>query len=332
MAPKEEKENLQVIELLESFREIPPRNPRTAEQGKARFLAQAKLMQEAVSPNAFQRLNIWITETFLRYRKERSPMLVSISSIILALAVVLGGGGITAFAAQGSLPNDVLYPIKLYLEDGRYGLTDDPVTQIELQTKFANNRIDEITDLTLQGDVVPNRVFTRLRFNLKTMLQIAAGLDEETTNPALLQIQQNLRTQEQLMEQLGQPEELDPTMEQLRTMLHEQHRIIQDGLEEPFQFQQMYRHGESESPGSPPDNKEAEDKQNGECTELENCIPAEDGTGPGPGPGGNQEPGGEGPGSGNSGDNGNQGESKPADNSGSGKGGETGGKNSGSGN
>jgi hypothetical protein len=295
--PKENKDH-QVIEMLDSLRETPPRDPRAAERGRANFLVQARSMQKAVSPNPFRRLNNWIaTIPLIRYRKERSPMFATITSIIIALAVVLGGGGITAFAAQDSLPNDALYPVKLYLEDARLSLTGDPDKQIGLLTAFANNRIDEITGLALQGEAVPNGVVTRLQNNLQNMLRLAAGLDEEATVPALQQIRENLRTQEQLMSQLEQPEELDPALEQLRAMLQEQHRLTQLGLEEPLKFQQMYRHYETESPGEPPDGIEPKGNQNGDCTEPGDCIPVGDGPGPG----------GEGPGDGNAGDNGNQG-------------------------
>jgi hypothetical protein len=321
MAPWEEKEDQQIIEMLDCVRETPSRQPGAAERGRARFLAQARSVQKAVSPNPIRRLNSWIAQnSLIRYRKERSPMFATISSIIIALAVVLGGSGITAFAAQDSLPNEVLYPVKLYLEDARYGLTGDPIAQIGLLTAFANNRVDEITGLALQGEAVPNGVVTRLHNNLQTMLQLAAGLDVEATVPALQQIRQNLRTQEQLMSQLGQPEELDPALEQLRAMLQEQHRLAQFGLEEPLRFQQMYRHGESEPPGSPPEVIEPKGNQYGDCTEPGECEPSGDGEGPGPGEeGGNPEPGND-----DTGGNGNHGEEKPPDNGGPGNGNGTG--------
>ena len=259
-------------------------------------------------------------------------MFATISSIIIALAVVLGGGGITAFAAQDSFPNDALYPVKLYLEDARMSLTGDPDKQIGLLTAFANNRIDEITGLALQGEAVPNGVVTRLHNNLQTMLQLAAGLDEEAVVPALQQIRQNLRTQEQLMNQLEQPDELDPALEQLRAMLQEQHRLTQLGLEEPLKFQQKYRHGETEPPGSPSENIEPNGNQYGDCVEPGDCIPAGDGTGPGPGaPEGNPEPGGEGPGDGKGNEVENHGGENPPGSGGSGKDGEPGGNGSGSG-
>jgi len=150
---------------------------------------------------------------------------------------------------------------------------------------------------------------------------LAAGLDEDATVPALQQIRQNLRTQEQLMSQLGQSEELDPTLEQLRAMLQEQHRLAQLGLEDPLHFQHIFRHGESEPPGSPSEVIEPKGNQYGDCTEPGDCEPVEDGTGPGPGePEGNPEPGGEGSGDGAAGENGNHGDEKSPDNGGTGNG------------
>jgi hypothetical protein len=258
-------------------------------------------------------------------------MFATISSFIIALAVLLGGSGITAYASQDSLPNDWLYPVKLYLEDARYGLTDDPTAQIGLLTAFANNRIDEAIGTTLKGESIPNGVVTRLHNNLQTMLQLAAGLDEDSVVPALQRIRQNLRTQEQLMSHLGQLEDLEPVLEQLRTMLQEQHRLTQLGVDEPLQFQQMFHHGETEPPGAPPEIVEPKGNQ-GDCPEPGDCVPVEDGTGPGPGePGGNPEPGGEEPGGGSEGQNGNQGEEKPSGSGGSGNGDEPDGKGGGNG-
>jgi hypothetical protein len=334
MASSDSKAERQIIEKLAVLNETPPREPQAVARGRSQFLSTASSMQKAVSPSAFRRLKDWIASKNIRYRKERSPMLATISSIIIALAVVLGGGGITVFAAQDSLPDEALYPVKLYLEDARLGLTADPVTQISLLTAFANNRVDEIVGLAGQGEAVPNRVLTRLQTHLQTMLRLTAGLDDDTAIPALQQIRQQLRTQEQLMSQLGQTNGLDPALEQLRAMLQEQHRLVQQGLEEPLKFQQQYRHGESEPPGSPAELDQPNGNQYGDCTEPGDCEPVEDGTGPGPGaPGGNPDPGGDGSGDGNSGQNGNQGEEKPPENggSGNGNGGDPGGKGPGSG-
>jgi hypothetical protein len=198
-----------------------------------------------------------------------------------------------------------------------------------LLTAFANNRADEIAGLAQQGEVVPNGVLTRLQTHLRTMLQLAAGMDEESAVPALNQIHQQLRTQEQFMNQLGGVDDLDPALEQLRAMLQEQHRLVQSALEEPLQFQQQYHHGESEPPGAPSDVTEPKGNQYGDCTEPGECEPAQDGTGPGPGePGGNPDTGNEDPSG-----TGNQGEDTPPDpgGPGNGNGGESGGKGSGSG-
>ena len=143
-------------------------------------------------------------------------MFTAISSIILALAVVIGGGGITAYAAQESLPNDALYPVKLFLEDTTYSLTSDLETQVSLLTTFANNRIDEIVTLSLAGEPVSQDVVADLQSDLDTMLLLAADAADGETEDLLKYIRQNLRDRDQLMTMSGQPDDVDPALGQLK--------------------------------------------------------------------------------------------------------------------
>jgi hypothetical protein len=208
-------------------------------------------------------------------------MFSAISSIFLVFAVVLGGSGMTAYAAQDSLPNELLYPVKLFVETARYNLTSATEVQLDLLVSYANNRVDEVVGLRLQGEAVPEAVMARLQSQLQTMLRLAAGLDEERTEEALFQIRQKLRTRDQLRTMLGQPEDLDPTLEQLQAMLEAQHRLVQSGLDEPLKFRQMFGHDREEAPGG--SNEEAEPKKNqdGDCPEPGECEPSGQGYGPG---------------------------------------------------
>jgi hypothetical protein len=326
--------------MLDSLQEMPARHPRAAAQGKARFLAEARSIQETVSRSPFRRLSNWIaTIPFFGFRKERSPMMTAISSIVLALAIMLGGGGITAYAAQDSLPDETLYPVKLFLEDTRYSLTTDPNAQVDILTSFANNRVDEIAALFAQGGLVPEAVMANLQTNLQLMLHLAAGMDEESATPALQHIRENLRTQEQLMTMLGQPDDIEPAMEQLRAMLQEQHRLAQLGLDTPLQFRQMYGQNKGETDEtleSSTDTTESQDNQsqtepqgnqNHDCVEPgDDCVPAGNQSGNGGAgngdPQGNPDTGGQGSESGNTGGNPEEGQG----------GNGTGGNDSGSGN
>jgi len=64
---------------------------------------------------------------------------------ILIVAFLAGGG--TACAAQGSLPGDALYPIKLVTEDMQIALAFNPEKKVDLEAKFANRRLEELQKL-----------------------------------------------------------------------------------------------------------------------------------------------------------------------------------------
>src|SRR3990172_1679718 len=95
---------------LEPLRSVPPRSPETEQAGLRVFLDEAaQTRARAVSTSLAVRRNGW---TF-KLGKERSPMFALAVKLVLALTLGLGGVGTTALAAQGSLPNDLLYPVKL---------------------------------------------------------------------------------------------------------------------------------------------------------------------------------------------------------------------------
>jgi len=284
----EENNSKQVLEMLDTLQETPPRDPRVAARARSMFLAEARSIELAPAPSPIERLRQWMSQTylasnpFMALRKERSWMFTAISSIILVFAVVLGGGGITAYAAQNSLPNETLYPVKLYLEDTRYSLASDLETQVSLLTSFANNRVDEVVTLSLAGETVPQDVMYDLQVDLDTMLLLAANAEDDETEELLKYIRQNLRDGDQLMTMAGQPEDVDPAFEQLQAVLRAQHQRAQVGVEDPLQFRLMFRHNWEETAE---DTIAPEGNQNGDCTEGD-CEPQgsqgpKDGTGSG---------------------------------------------------
>ena len=329
MVHQEGPKNRDIYEFLEVLQEVPERDRRAAARGRAKFIAEAQSLQAAVSPSSFQRLNHWIaTKPIKRILKERSAMKTAIASILLALAILVGGGGITAYAAQDSLPNETLYPIKLFLEDTKYSLTSDPIEQIELLTEFANNRTDEIYALAADEEEVPEEVTTDLQKELQTMLILAAGLDEANTVSVLEQIRLNLRDRDSWeSEELGQaltgvPEGIDPAVVLARHVLMNQHRIAEDGMEEPLKFRQAFGyHGGEEDPEVMPEvtpdvtaevTPEIEPSEDpvekpGSCTDPDGCKPEETGNPDAGQNGGDQDNGQNDDDNGNNGNNGNNG-------------------------
>ncbi len=69
----------------------------------------------------------------------------------VALAVSLGLGTTAAYAAEASLPGDLLYPVKRGLESARLALSTTEAADDALVVSFADRRLAEIEALTAQG-------------------------------------------------------------------------------------------------------------------------------------------------------------------------------------
>jgi len=80
--------------------------------------------------------------------KRRFNMVAIIVAVVLAVSA-LGGG--TAYASQGSLPGDVLYPVKLGTEQARLVVATSDTAKAELYLTFANSRVQEMTALAERG-------------------------------------------------------------------------------------------------------------------------------------------------------------------------------------
>ena len=73
-------------------------------------------------------------------------------SFAFALVLVLLVGGGTAYAAEGSLPGDALYPIKIHVnEQVETALALSPKAKVAVNTKLAQRRIAEVEVLAARG-------------------------------------------------------------------------------------------------------------------------------------------------------------------------------------
>jgi len=73
----------------------------------------------------------------------RRPALIMV--LIVAVVAMLGSGIVAASAA--SLPNDLLYPVKMAVEELRLSLSPDSLNRSNLHLAFAAERLDEIARL-----------------------------------------------------------------------------------------------------------------------------------------------------------------------------------------
>lgn len=249
----ENKIDPQLMQQLAAIRPVAARSPAAAHKGRAAYLQMAENLKAGVSAAPAARLNMWIwikQSVFGSERKERKPMFNAIASIILVLSLLLGSGGITAAAAQGSLPDDPLYQVKLLAEDLRLWLTSDPQKEINLLTTYSDRRVAEMQSLIEAGETPPEALQTRYQNQVEQAIRLAAGLPSAQATPALEKIRACLQSQEQLMLQLqtNQPEFADPVMLQTRQMLRERLQWLEEGLQDPLQLQQRLQQQNSQPP------------------------------------------------------------------------------------
>jgi hypothetical protein len=236
-----------VTDLLGVLKPVQERDPGVAAAGKQAFIEQARVIAGPVSPTSETRHKGWN----IFARKERSPMTV-LARLALVLFIALGGSGATAFAAQASMPSDLLYPVKIFSEDFRLALTTDPQAAFDLLLELAQKRAGEIAEMAGVDEPVSSRVNLRLQEHLQQALQQAAQLDDENMLKAMEQLQIMAKEQTQTMMQV-QTRASDQASEAVRNAqqtMTQMENVAQGAMEDPTTFR--HRHGERRSEEAPP--------------------------------------------------------------------------------
>lgn len=86
-----------------------------------------------------------LRELFAFWGNTRQPSFSLVHSFIIALIVVIGGGGLTVWAAAQSLPGSPLYPVKLAIEKARVSASFSDESRLQLQAQLADTRVQELT-------------------------------------------------------------------------------------------------------------------------------------------------------------------------------------------
>jgi len=81
------------------------------------------------------------------------PVMVS----LIIFCLIFGGGFLSVLAAKNSLPGDLLYPIKIAVENARIKVSSSK-SQINLQAEFVGNRAEELSQIIEKpGDIVEKK-------------------------------------------------------------------------------------------------------------------------------------------------------------------------------
>ncbi|HUQ30102.1 MAG TPA: DUF5667 domain-containing protein [Candidatus Paceibacterota bacterium] len=100
------------------------------------------------------------------------------ATLVAVLVIAVSSGG-AAVAAEGALPGDVLYPIKVSLtEPLRLALANTPATKIAVHQQLAERRIDEVAALANEGKLT-KATEEELAFAFETHANLA---EEATAN------------------------------------------------------------------------------------------------------------------------------------------------------
>lgn len=217
-----------------------PRDPEIARQRRDEFVKKTKYLQ-------FGKPLFWVASLLSRKPwqglfSQRPALVPFAAAVFLIFGLVFGSWG-TVYAAQDSLPNDLLYSVKLAGENLQLAFTADTEARISLLTAFTDRRVEEAKALALEGQPIPEELPARLDEQLEELSALTASLEEVATDDTIPGVQVHLHDRDQGMTNAmnGNGIPSDSGLNQLRTMLQQNHQLTQKGLVEPNEFQNRFR-------------------------------------------------------------------------------------------
>ncbi len=167
-------------------------------------------------------------------RSRRGVWMWRLARTVLAVFLVLlfTATG-TVWAAGGSLPGQVLYPLKRQVETARLSLTWRPFARSILLLSYANRRLDEVQAVCPSGNC-PAGLLSDLETNVQeaetTIEQLPPG---ERTVPLEGMYRLTGRTEEILMQIIERaPAELRPALEVILERFRNRHNWADDALKQ----------------------------------------------------------------------------------------------------
>jgi len=233
-------------EVLE-LKHTASRDPERAALARQAYVSAAGELAATVSNLPPSRRNGWQERwrsIWMTRRREKANMFQLAMTVVLALALVFGGGATTAVLAQNAQPDDVLYGVKLWTEDVRLDLESTPAEELELALEFANRRAAEVHGALQAEAPVPEPLRARFENQLQQMLRLASDIPDGEIVPALERVRNQAREQEQTMLQLQLSSEAAvQSRARVSTMLQAQAQTAQGGIDDPNWLRMQLRLG-----------------------------------------------------------------------------------------
>jgi hypothetical protein len=230
--------------VLQALRPAEPLDSQTGARERAKFLSGARKIAQGAHPAPGRSPSRPPAARQTPFTpKQRMLALRSLLALVVCLALLLSGAGVTALAAQGSLPGEALYPVKTWSEDASLALAGSPQARLALTLDFTDRRLAEIAQLQAAGIEAPESAELQLQEKLNAALQIAAGMDDEQMTRALSQVRLRAAAQASTMTSLmaGASEQGAMTLARIQSRLMAQVSLAAMGQSDPQSFRRQVR-------------------------------------------------------------------------------------------
>lgn len=270
----------ELIELLDSLRQVPPRQHSAMVRGRAAFLSEASdLASSPLQPSSksfLSALQAWLGRNLLvsRAGQPGSAFVARFAAALLVIALFFGGAAVAVRAAEGSLPGQAMWPLKIALEDAREAAAGHTL-RVQLSIQQVEIRIHEALQLRAQGQAVPEEAFGQLDYQLEQTLLYLTSLADEELVPLLPQVRARFAAQEALVISLQEQGAQDAVLDRIRAMLQDRLGVIGDGTQDPQKFKVEVRDRDrgSWTDDNPPVNGGGDDAAPGPGAPSATCTP-----------------------------------------------------------
>jgi hypothetical protein len=195
--------NREILKKLKSINEINP-DERWVSKSRSDLLLQIKEDSLVVKHNILNKVLAWLKVNFgffldimLPHRFVDTfgrPVIISFVG-----AMILVGGMSTIGMSQGTVPGDILYPVKIAGESVQLSLTSTAEGKVRIEMEFAGRRIEELNKLAatnklsaLQFEEKINKVTNKLKKNVNTVNIHLAKLDESGEAKKVLEVAEEI--------------------------------------------------------------------------------------------------------------------------------------------
>ncbi len=166
-----------------------------------------------------------------------------VALLVVGVSTAVVGGGIV-WAASQSLPGDVLYPVKVVVEDVRLALVTAPADQVDRSLQLVEERAEEIEALVAAGQQVPDEAIARMERHVERALTQAACASGEEVVALLARVTERMRAGERSLAALQPlaPRQAQANVARAVTICRQGAEAAEAGLMDPQEFRRRYCH------------------------------------------------------------------------------------------